>query len=341
MPGGPGRGPPAALVALRRTWSSGARGEPRRSPLRRVPPRPLRDRRRAGRDAHRDPHPDPPGGGSAYEKVERRAGDWAVAAAGAAVWLDQRRRRAPTSASASPPSAPSTHRAAEAEAFLRGQGPPPRTTSPRRPASPARTCNPTADQRGPVDYKRHLARELTARALRRAVRPGAGRGGLTDMQITVTVNGDEHTRDVEPRLLLVHFLRDELRPDRHPLGLRHVQLRRLHGLARRRAGQVAARCSPCMADGHEVRTVEGLEPRRRARPGPAGLHASATACSAASARPGMMMTARALLDREPAPDEQRDPRGDLRQPLPLHGLREHRRARSAGPPSTQARRDAR
>ena len=29
-----------------------------------------------------------PGGGSAYRKVERRAGDWAVAAAGAAVWLD-------------------------------------------------------------------------------------------------------------------------------------------------------------------------------------------------------------------------------------------------------------
>src|SRR4051794_41933003 len=30
------------------------------------------------------------------------------------------------------------------------------------------------------------------------------------MLITVSVNGQEHTRDVEPRLLLVHFLRDEL-----------------------------------------------------------------------------------------------------------------------------------
>jgi aerobic carbon-monoxide dehydrogenase small subunit len=30
------------------------------------------------------------------------------------------------------------------------------------------------------------------------------------MQVTVSVNGEEHTRDVEPRLLLVHFLRDEL-----------------------------------------------------------------------------------------------------------------------------------
>src|ERR671918_359853 len=30
------------------------------------------------------------------------------------------------------------------------------------------------------------------------------------MQVTVSVNGEEHTRDIEPRLLLVHFLRDEL-----------------------------------------------------------------------------------------------------------------------------------
>jgi carbon-monoxide dehydrogenase medium subunit len=33
----------------------------------------------------------PRGRGSAYEKVERRAGDWAVAAAGAALWLDDGR----------------------------------------------------------------------------------------------------------------------------------------------------------------------------------------------------------------------------------------------------------
>ena len=47
------------------------------------------------------------------------------------------------------------------------------------------------------------------------------------MQVTMTVNGDEVSREVEPRLLLVHFLRDQLRPDRHPLGLRHVELRRV------------------------------------------------------------------------------------------------------------------
>ena len=33
------------------------------------------------------------------------------------------------------------------------------------------------------------------------------------MQVTVSINGQEHTRDIEPRLLLVHFLRDEHRFD--------------------------------------------------------------------------------------------------------------------------------
>ena len=39
------------------------------------------------------------------------------------------------------------------------------------------------------------------------------------MQVTMTVNGEEVTRDVEPRLLLVHFLRDVLGLTGHALGL--------------------------------------------------------------------------------------------------------------------------
>ena len=46
--------------------------------------------------------------------------------------------------------------------------------------------------------------------------------------------------------------------------------------------------------------------------------------------PGMMMTARALLDRNPDPTEARDPRGDLRPDLPLHRLRDHRPLRALG-----------
>ncbi|HKE50872.1 MAG TPA: xanthine dehydrogenase family protein subunit M [Actinomycetes bacterium] len=106
-----------------------------------------------------------PGGGSAYEKVERRVGDWPVAAAGAALWLD-----GDTVSSAgiglTAVGAP-RFAAAEAEQYLRGQ---PATEESFAEAGriAAANCNPTADQRGPVDYKRHLAGELTTRALRRA-----------------------------------------------------------------------------------------------------------------------------------------------------------------------------
>ena len=53
--------------------------------------------------------------------------------------------------------------------------------------------------------------------------------------------------------------------------------------------------------------------------------------------PGMMLTARALLDAQPRPDRRRDPRGDLGPDLPLHGLHERSSGRSAGRPSTRRR----
>ena len=60
-----------------------------------------------------------PGGGSAYEKVGRRVGDWPVGAAGAALWLDGG-SRSPRSGSAWPRSVRRHFAAAEAEDFLRG-----------------------------------------------------------------------------------------------------------------------------------------------------------------------------------------------------------------------------
>jgi aerobic carbon-monoxide dehydrogenase medium subunit len=114
-----------------------------------------------------------PGGGSAYEKVERRAGDWAVAAAGAAVWLDGD-TVADVGIGLTAVGAPHFH-AAEAEAALRGTA----ATEENFAAAgrlAAEHCRPGADQRGPVDYKRHLAGELTIRALRRAAARARGQG---------------------------------------------------------------------------------------------------------------------------------------------------------------------
>ncbi|MGW8642293.1 FAD binding domain-containing protein [Micromonospora chalcea] len=107
-----------------------------------------------------------PGCGSAYEKVERRAGDWAVVSAGAAVWLDGdviSDARVGLAAVG-----PNTTGIPEVSAALRGQTPS-ESLFAQAGAIAARSCDPATDQRGSAEYKRHLADELTRRTLRRAV----------------------------------------------------------------------------------------------------------------------------------------------------------------------------
>jgi carbon-monoxide dehydrogenase medium subunit len=151
-----------------------------------------------------------PGTGSAYEKVERRAGDWPVAAAGAVLRLaggsgdggsGDRGSGYGSSGDGGSGDGRSGDRgsgsgddgdlvteigigltavgaehfvATEAEDALRGR---PATEENFAEAGrvAARHCRPSADQRGPVDYKRHLAGELTVRALRRAAARATGR----------------------------------------------------------------------------------------------------------------------------------------------------------------------
>lgn len=108
-----------------------------------------------------------PGGSSAYEKVERKAGDWAVAAAGAAVWLGNGATIEDVGIGITAVGA-EHYAVPEAEAFLRGKPASEESIAEAARIAAAHT-NPTADQRGPEDYKRHLAQELTARALRHAI----------------------------------------------------------------------------------------------------------------------------------------------------------------------------
>ena len=108
--------------------------------------------------------------GSAYEKVERRVGDWAVAAAGAALTIsdgviDARRRRA--------------RRSRRRDGGHRGRARAPRPPalecrcSQHAAAIAAESCTPVSDQRGSKDYKRHVAGVLTERALSRAAERAA------------------------------------------------------------------------------------------------------------------------------------------------------------------------
>jgi len=113
------------------------------------------------------------GGGSAYKKVGRRVGDWPVGAAGAAVWLAG---DTISDAGIGLTAVGAQHFAAtEAEEFLRG-APASEESFARAGEIAAVHCRPSSDQRGPADYKRHLASELTTRALRRALRRARGEG---------------------------------------------------------------------------------------------------------------------------------------------------------------------
>jgi aerobic carbon-monoxide dehydrogenase small subunit len=122
------------------------------------------------------------------------------------------------------------------------------------------------------------------------------------MQVTMTVNGEEVTRDVEPRLLLVHFVRDVL------------------GLTGTHWGCDTSNCGTCvlwmdgepvksctvlaaMASGHTVRTVEDLEQDGELDPvQTAFMIEHGLQCGFCT--PGMMMTARWLLDHNPDPSEE-------------------------------------
>ena len=121
------------------------------------------------------------------------------------------------------------------------------------------------------------------------------------MQLNLTINGEQVERDVEPRLLLVHYIRDtpgltgtHWGCDTSNCGTCVVLL----------DGQPAKSCTvlAVMTDGHDVRTVEGLADGATLDPVQQGfMEEHGLQCGFCT--PGMMLTARALLDRNPDPSE--------------------------------------
>ena len=121
------------------------------------------------------------------------------------------------------------------------------------------------------------------------------------MQVTVNVNGEEVTREIEPALLLVHFLRDTLGLtgthwgcDTSNCGACVVQM----------DGRPVKSCTvlAAMAAGHEIRTIESLEVDGRLDPVQEGFREE-HGLQCGFCTPGMIMTARALLDENPDPSE--------------------------------------
>ncbi|MET3923160.1 (2Fe-2S)-binding protein [Arthrobacter sp. UYEF20] len=120
------------------------------------------------------------------------------------------------------------------------------------------------------------------------------------MQISMTVNGSEVMSDIEPRVLLVHYIREVL------------------GLTGTHWGCDTSNCGTCvvlmdgqpvksctvlaaMAAGHDIRTVEGLASGGTLDPVQQGfMEEHGLQCGFCT--PGMMLTARALLDKNPHPE---------------------------------------
>jgi carbon-monoxide dehydrogenase small subunit len=122
------------------------------------------------------------------------------------------------------------------------------------------------------------------------------------MQVTVSVNNEEYTRQVEPRLLLVHFLRDELDLTGTHWGCDTSNCGTCVVLM---DGEPVKSCTvlAATAAGHEIRTVEGLELDGVLDPVQQGFtEEHGLQCGFCTA--GMMLTARALLDRNPDPSDQ-------------------------------------
>lgn len=114
------------------------------------------------------------GGTSAHEKVERRAGDFAIVAVSAALWLEGG-RIVDAGVALSAAGATTIH-ATRSEELLRGKEPSEELFA-EAGGLAAEDCSPIADGRGPVDYKRHLAGVLTGRALSRAAERASNQEG--------------------------------------------------------------------------------------------------------------------------------------------------------------------
>ena len=107
-----------------------------------------------------------PRGSSAYAKVDRRAGDWAVTAAGAALWVDEHGTIADARVGLAAVG-PNTTGIPDVSHALRGRAPTEEAWE-LAGSIAAASCRPVTDSRGSADYKRHLAGELTRRTLRTA-----------------------------------------------------------------------------------------------------------------------------------------------------------------------------
>jgi carbon-monoxide dehydrogenase small subunit len=119
--------------------------------------------------------------------------------------------------------------------------------------------------------------------------------------VTLTINGEPYTAAIEPRLLLVHFIREVAGLTGTHIGCDTTSC----GACTVLVDNVPAKACTLLAvqvDGAQIQTVEGLEQHGQLHPIQEGFwEEHGLQCGFCT--PGMMMTAVALLARNPSPTE--------------------------------------
>ena len=120
--------------------------------------------------------------------------------------------------------------------------------------------------------------------------------------ITLTINGNTHEADVEPRRLLVHYLREDLGLTGTHIGCETSQC---GACVVSIDGQAAKSCTmlAVQADGSDIQTIEGLARDGRLHPLQEGFWAK-HGLQCGFCTPGMIMSAHDLLQRNPDPSDE-------------------------------------
>ena len=121
------------------------------------------------------------------------------------------------------------------------------------------------------------------------------------MQVTMTVNGEEITREVEPRMLLVHFIRESLALTGTHIGCDTSNCGACTVIVN---GKTVKSCTmfAVQADGAEIMTVEGLIKDGALHPLQEGFKQE-HGLQCGFCTPGMLMSSYALLSKNPNPTE--------------------------------------
>ena len=159
-------------------------------------------------------------------------------------------------------------------------------------------------------------------------RPGPEHLGAARSAVRMTVNGKAVTAEIDPRTLLVQFLREKLRLTGTHVGCDTSQcgacVVHLDGRAVKSCTVLAVSC-----DGAKVTTIEGLAQRTASCIPMQEAFREHHGLQCGFCTPGMIMAAVDIVNRKGANARRaHDPRGARRQHLPLHGLPQHRHRRA-------------